>query len=153
MFAIPVSTVDRAWATQNVQFDQALLPNLNKSQAAADYKSLHNTELMRDIEEDLGISSPAADYCLSIQETVGDKQMQCILPAAGIWQKTMDNWTVINAISQAAGRGTLPFKSGTWLSSSQYAAALAWCLSGGSLESSNYKNRAYKVARFFDLYV
>ena len=155
MFAIPVSTVDRAWATKNVQFDQALLPNLNASQAAADYKSLHNTELMHDIAEDLGISSPAAGYCLSIQETVGDKQMQCILPAAGIWQKMMDNWTVINAISQAAGRGTLPFKTGNWWSSSQYNATNAWCLLNGSINGnlSSNKSNGLKVARFFDLYV
>ena len=153
MFAIPVSTVDRSWATQNVQFDPALLPNLNDSQAASDYKSLHNTELMRDIAEDLGISSPAADYCLSIQETVGDKQMQCILPAAGIWQKIMDNWKVINAISQAAGRGTLPFKALSWCSSSQYSADGAWYLANGSLTGDGNKGSALKVARFFDLYV
>ena len=108
---------------------------------------------MHDIAEDLGISSPAADYCLSIQETVGDKQMQCILPAAGIWKKTMDNWTVINAISQAAGRGSLPFKADLWWSSSQYAATSAWYLSYGSLKGDGRKAGGNKVARFFDLYV
>ena len=152
MFEIPVTTQDKQWATQNVQFDTNLLPNLNGTQAAADYKSLHNTELMHDIAEDLGITSPAADYCLGIQATVGGKTMQCILPAAGIWQKIMDNWTVINAISQAAGRGTLPFKAGSWWSSSQYNATYAWYLYGGSL-STNTKSYGTKVARFFDLYV
>lgn len=153
MFAIPVTTQDKAWATQNVQFDVNLLPNLNGTQAAADYKSLHNTELMHDIAEDLGITSPAADYCLGIQEVVGGKTMQCFLPAAGIWQKMMDNWTVINAISQAAGRGTLPFKAGVWWSSSQDNATGAWCLNGGSLTNYYTKNSGFKVARFFDLYV
>lgn len=152
MFEIPVTTQDKAWATQNVQFDTNLLPNLNGTQAAADYKSLHNTELMHDIAEDLGITSPAADYCLGIQATVGGKTLQCFLPAAGIWQKIMDNWTVINSISQAAGRGTLPFKAGGWWSSSQYRAATAWCLSGGSFANIN-KDNGNRVARFFDLYV
>lgn len=153
MFEIPVSTVDRAWATRYVQFDTALLPNLNASQAVADYKSLHNTQLMHDIAVDLGITSPAADYCLGIQETVGGKQMQCILPAAGIWTKIMDNWTVINAISQAAGRGTLPFKDGIWLSSSQNNAELAWYLLNGSILQERKGASNTKVARFFDLYV
>ena len=153
MFAIPVSTVDSAWATENVQFDPALLPNLDRvSPAKVDYKSLHNTELMHDIAVDLGITSPAADYCLSIKETVGNKQMQCILPAAGIWQKIMDNWTLLNAISQAAGRGTLPFKAGILLSSSQASSVLAWCLINGLIASYD-KKRGGKVARFFDLYV
>ena len=153
MFEIPVTTQDKAWATQAVQFDPNLLPNLNGTQAAADYKSLHNTELMHDIAEDLGISSPAADYCLGIQATVGNKTLQCFLPAAGIWQKMMDNWTVINSISQAAGRGTLPFKAGYWWSSSQNNATDAWSLNGGSLNGNGNKGTGYKVARFFDLYV
>jgi hypothetical protein len=79
--------------------------------------------------------------------------MQCFLPAAGIWQKIMDNWTVINAISQAAGRGTLPFKAGYWWSSSQCTATNAWSLNGGSLNGYGTKGDGDKVARFFDLYV
>lgn len=153
MFEIPVTTSSKAWATQNVQFDPALLPNLNSAQAKKDFKSAHNTQLMHDLAEDLDISSPAADYALAYKVMVGGKELTSVIPAGGIWNKIIANWTIINAISIAAGRGTLPFKAGFWWSSSQYSANYAWFFLDNSLGSLTSKRYEGSVARFFDLYV
>ena len=84
--------------------------------------------------------------------TIGDTVLRGFLPAGGQWQKVMSAWTQINAISVAAGRGSLPFKTGSWWSSSQYNAADAWGLYGGTFGSGDKISRC-QVLPFFDLYV
>ena len=107
---------------------------------------------MIDCAIDLGISAPAATYAMDKTITIGDTVLRGFLPAGGQWQKVMSAWTQINAISVAAGRGDLPFKTGYWWSSSQTNASTAWFLGGGVL-STNTKNNRCQVLPFFDLYV
>ena len=152
MFEIPpVPGQNIQWATQNLQFDTTLLPNLGN--ASSDFKGSHNTQAMIDCAIDLGISAPAATYAMDKTITIGDTVLRGFLPAGGQWQKVMSAWTQINAISVAAGRGSLPFKTGKWWSSSQLNATDAWSLGGGILFNFNSKVNRYQVLPFFDLYV
>ena len=136
MFEIPpVPGQNIQWATQNLQFDTTLLPNLGN--ASSDFKGSHNTQAMIDCAIDLGISAPAATYAMEKTITIGDTVLRGFLPAGGQWQKVMSAWTQINAISVAAGRGDLPFKTGNWWSSSQGNATNAGFLSGGTLSNGS----------------
>lgn len=151
MFEIPVTTSGKFWTTENVQLDSTLLPNLSRNYDS-DLKSEHNTKLMHDLAEGLGISSPAADYALAYKVTVGGEEFTSVVPAFGIWSKIMSNWYAINAISIAAGRGNLPFKNGIWWSSTQANEKYAHRLVNGN-HDVDYKITDGLIARFFNLYI
>lgn len=149
MFEIPpVPGQGIEWATAEVQFDTTLLPNNPEN----DFKGSHNTQAMIDCAIDLGISAPAATYAMDKTITIGDTVMRGFLPAKGQWEKVISAWTQINAISVAAGRGNLPFKTGYWWSSTQYQDRRAFCLQNGSF-INDYKTSTRQVLPFFDLYV
>ena len=120
----------QAWAAQNVEFDTSKLP------FGTDYRGAKNTEYIRQIGDQMNVSTPAADTAYNRTVTFAGETRHGILLAILQLQAYNSNYAALSAVAVAAGR-TIPSISGTrvW-SSSQYNATNAYCLSNGSVNDS-----------------
>lgn len=71
-----IAGTKKQWAVSDVEFDKSRLPYGNN------YKSAYNTAMMLEISAEIGVSSPAADYCSKKKVTIGGIERMGLLIAS-----------------------------------------------------------------------
>lgn len=124
--AVALNHTTKYWSTE--YFDVSGLPNLNSSEALADYSGKNNTKTIMTYCIANAKSCPAAEYASSYS-TLGTQAGDWYLPAMGELNALYSNKAAINAGLSLANGTTL---SDNWhWSSSEYSNNTAW---GGDLQ-------------------
>ena len=149
---IPAPNATKQWATDNVSFDTNRLPYCGTIEtAAADYTGALNTLYMRQIAEELGISSPAADYCHEQKLTIAGVERDGFLPSFGQLYVLAQNYAAVAELFTICGATMPNILSGAWWGSTQYDATYACYLSNGGFRNGNKRNTDNKALAVFDL--
>lgn len=134
MWNINQQIVSKQWATQNVQFDTTLLPNLSNHNLAYPYKDGRTyTGYMLSEAARLGITSPAAEFAVNSALTLGNVTRTGFVLAYGQIKRLAENFDSVTALYLALGKDKAPFdvRSGYWWSSCQFNATGAVYLYNG----------------------
>ena len=149
---IPAPNATKQWATDNVSFDTTKLPYCATIEtAAADYTGALNTLYMRQIAEELGISSPAADYCHEQKLTIANVERDGFLPSFGQLYVLAQNYAAVAELFTICGATMPNILSGNWWGSTQYSATGACNLNNGGFSNNNKLNAYSKALAVFDL--
>ena len=149
---IPAPNAAKQWATDNVSFDTTRLPYCGTIEtAAADYTGALNTLYMRQIAEELGISSPAADYCHEQKLTIANVERDGFLPSFGQLYVLAQNYAAVAELFTICGATMPNILSGSWWGSTQVNATLACGLYNGGFDGSYKGGAGYEALAVFDL--
>lgn len=152
-FAIKLqdSRYQKQWATANVSFDPTRLPYYTSSETASgDYKGALNTLYIRQIAEELVISSPAADWCNNQKLTIAGVERDGFLGSFGQLLVLRLNFNAVAEMFTICGQN-LEKLTGYWFTSSQYNDTDA-CSSSDVNINHNNKDASYVwVLPLFDL--
>ena len=149
---IPAPNATKQWATDNVSFDTTKLPYCATIEtAAADYTGALNTLYMRQIAEELGISSPAADYCHEQKLTIANVERDGFLPSFGQLYVLAQNYAAVAELFTICGATMPNILSGNWWGSTQYSAAYACRLNNGGFDYNSKSYTSTKALAVFDL--
>lgn len=149
---LPTSRDNKKWATDNVSFDPTRLPYYSTIETASgDYKGALNTLYMREIAEELGISSPAADWCHAEKLTIAGVERDGFLGSFGQLYVLAQNYNAVAEMFTICGQTMPNILNGYWFSSSQYNATRACYLNYGGFNSNNKNDTTNSVLPFFDL--
>ena len=149
---IPAPNATKQWATDNVSFDTTKLPYCATIEtAAADYTGALNTLYMRQIAEELGISSPAADYCHEQKLTIANVERDGFLPSFGQLYVLAQNYAAVAELFTICGATMPNILSGGWWGSTQYSATNACYLTNGGFGANTKNDTGTKALAVFDL--
>ena len=149
---IPAPNATKQWATDNVSFDTTKLPYCATIEtAAADYTGALNTLYMRQIAEELGISSPAADYCHEQKLTIANVERDGFLPSFGQLYVLAQNYAAVAELFTICGATMPNILSGDWWGGTQYSATNACLLRSGGFNGGSKNYAGYKALAVFDL--
>ena len=149
---LPTERANKQWATDNVSFDTTRLPYYSTIETASqDYNGALNTLYMRQIAEELGISSPAAEWCHEKKLTIANVERDGFLGSFGQLYVLAQNYAAVAELFTICGATMPNILSGTWFSSSQYSATNACRLNNGGFSDDNKSYTNNSVLPFFDL--
>ena len=122
-FKIPYTNVSKQWASSNVEFDTTRLPfNGPTGDATSDMRSAYNTNAIIEIGDEIGVETPAADYCHLQEVTMGGIVRKGNFVAPGIIYRMILNQTSLNAWGTLLNKTVPVLNGGLWWSSCQQTA-------------------------------
>ena len=154
-FKIPYVNVSKVWASNEVEFDTTRLPFFGATGYwPNDMRSAYNTNAIIEIGDEMGVETPAADYCHSQEVTVGGITRKGLFTAPGILYRMLLNYTSLAAWGTLLGKTVPTINENMWWSSCQYSATSAVYVNKGNVianGSSSTKNNSHKLFVVFDL--
>lgn len=113
-FPIPWTKVTGyAWSNSAVEFDTTRLPY--SASAVGDYRSEYCTDLIIQIGEEMGVSTPATTYCRSQKITIGSIERSGFQPAYGTLNILALNQSSLNLMGTLLGKTVPDFTLGGWV--------------------------------------
>lgn len=154
-FRIPYTKVSYQWASSNVEFDTTRLPFGGPTgNASDDMRSAYNTNAIIEIGDEIGVETPAADYCHLQEVTMGGIVRKGNFVAPGIIYRMILNQISLNAWGTLLNKTVPVMNAGLWWSSCQETARYAVYFENGRFSSStNYSQKVsgHSVLVVFDL--